>query len=150
MAQQSMTRRPETRVRRERDPFTHLFERAFEDYFGGEGALAERGWAPSVDIAETDDHLTFYAELPGVNKEDVNVTLENNVLTIRGERKFEQDVKEESYHRIERSYGSFARSFNLPNNVKPDACNAQFRDGVLKVEIPKSEEAKPRKIEVGG
>lgn len=127
-----------------------LFEQTFGDLFreGAEG-MGNRGWLPAVDIAETENGLTFYAELPGMNKEDVDVTLENNVLTLRGERKFERDAKEENYHRIERSYGSFSRSFSLPSNVKSEACQATFKDGVLRIDIPKAEEAKPRRISIG-
>lgn len=134
-----------------RDRLDQLFETAFGDLFGeGAEGVGNRGWHPSVDVAETEAGYTFYAELPGLNKEDVDVTLENNVLTIRGERKFEKDVNQESYHRIERSYGTFARSFSLPSNVRSEACNASFKDGVLRVEIPKAEEARPRRIEIGG
>jgi HSP20 family protein len=134
-----------------RDRLDQLFESAFGDFLrqGTEG-VGNRGWHPSVDIAETENGYTFYAELPGLAKEDVDVTLENNVLTIRGERKFEKDVKEENYHRVERSYGTFSRSFSLPSNVRSEACNASFRDGVLRIEIPKAEEARPRRIEIGG
>jgi HSP20 family protein len=133
-----------------RDRLDQLFEQAFGDFFEGAEGVGNRGWHPSVDVAETENGYTFYAELPGMNKEDVDVTLENNVLTIRGERKFEKDVNQENYHRIERSYGTFSRSFSLPSNVRSEACNASFKDGVLKVEIPKAEEARPRRIEIGG
>ena len=101
-----------------------------------------------MDVAETADALTLYAELPGLSREDVDITLENNVLTVRGERKFEKDVKEESFHRIERAYGAFSRSFTLPTNVKNDGVEATFKDGVLTVRIPKAEEAKSRKIAI--
>lgn len=133
-----------------RDRLDQLFEQAFGDLFEGAEGVGNRGWHPSVDVAETENGYTFYAELPGLNKEDVDVTLENNVLTICGERKFEKDVNQENYHRIERSYGTFSRSFSLPSNVRSEACNASFKGGVLKVEIPKAEEARPRRIEIGG
>jgi HSP20 family protein len=88
------------------------------------------------------------AELPGMTREDVQITLENNVLSIAGERKFEKDVKGESYHRLERTFGTFARSFTLPANVKTDKVEATFKDGVLTVTLPKVEEAKPRRVEI--
>ena len=131
------------------------YHRMFEDAFGnlfspvirGE-EVSNRNWLPAVDVAETADALTLYAELPGLSREDVDITLENNVLTVRGERKFEKDVKEESFHRIERAYGAFSRSFTLPTNVKNDGVEATFKDGVLTVRIPKAEEAKSRKIAI--
>jgi HSP20 family protein len=142
---------------RSRDPFTRLIEQVFDDYYGRGGAggagggegVGDRAWAPPVDVAEHENGLTFYVELPGLEKEDVDVTVENNTLTIRGERKLERGVRPESYHRIERSYGAFSRSFSLPNNVRPDACQAAFKDGVLRIDFPKAEEARPRRIEIG-
>jgi HSP20 family protein len=103
---------------------------------------------PPVDIKESGDALILAVELPGMSKENVHITLENNVLTIAGERKFEKDVKEENYHRIERAYGEFARSFTLPGNVRYDQVDAKFDNGVLNVVLPKAEEAKPRKIAI--
>jgi HSP20 family protein len=133
-----------------RDRFDRLFDRAFTDFLApvSDEAQSTRRWMPAVDIKETADALTFSAELPGLTKEDVHITLENNVLTIAGERKFEKDVKEENYHRLERSYGTFARSFTVPGNVSPDRVDATFANGVLHVVLPKAEEAKPRKIEI--
>lgn len=131
--------------------FNQMFENAFGDFFSpvvrGE-EVSNRNWLPAVDVAETPDALTLYAELPGLSREDVDITLENNVLTVRGERKFEKDVKEENFHRIERAYGAFSRSFTLPSNVKNDAVEATFKNGVLTVRIPKAEEAKSRKIAI--
>ena len=135
-----------------RDRLDRLFGQAFGDYLTpatvGSEDVSTRRWAPAVDIRETDEALSLVAELPGLKREDVTITLENSVLTISGERKFEKDTKEENYHRIERSYGSFARSFTLPNNVKPEQVQATFKDGVLTITLPKVEEAKPRKIEI--
>ncbi|HXU30501.1 MAG TPA: Hsp20/alpha crystallin family protein [Thermoanaerobaculia bacterium] len=134
-----------------RTRFNRVLEDAFGDLFSpvvrGE-EVSNRNWLPAVDVAETPDGLSLYAELPGLTREDVDITLENNVLTVRGERKFEKDVKEENFHRIERSYGAFSRSFTLPTNVKSDAVEATFKDGVLTVRIPKAEEAKSRKIAI--
>jgi HSP20 family protein len=101
-----------------------------------------------VDIAEHDDAYTVKMELPGVNKDEVKITLESNILTIRGEKKQEKETKKENYHRIERSYGSFERSFTLPTSVKSDKIDAAYNNGVLQITLPKVEEAKPKQIEV--
>jgi HSP20 family protein len=135
-----------------RDRLDRMFNQAFGDFLTPTGVGSEdvstRRWLPAVDIRESDEALTLMAELPGLSREDVNITVENHVLTISGERKFEKDTKEENYHRIERAYGSFARSFTLPSNVKADQVQATFKDGVLTVSLPKVEEAKPRKIAI--
>src|SRR5881227_2311356 len=105
-------------------------------------------WAPAVDIFETEHQLVVKADLPDVNPQDLDIRVENNILTIRGERKFENEVNEENYLRVERSYGSFSRSFSLANTVNPDAIKADFQNGVLTLSIPKREEAKPKQIKV--
>jgi len=105
-------------------------------------------WTPAVDIAEHDEQYLVEVELPGVNKEDVKITLENNILTIRGEKKQEKETRKESYHRVERSYGSFQRSFTLPTTIKSDKIDAAYKDGILQITLPKAEEAKPKQIEV--
>jgi HSP20 family protein len=105
-------------------------------------------WAPSVDITEDEKEFLVKADLPEVKKEDVKVTVENGVLTITGERKFEKEEKGKKYHRIERSYGNFLRSFTLPDTVEGAKVNAEFKDGVLKVHLPKTEKAKPKSVEV--
>ena len=105
-------------------------------------------WMPLVDITEDDKEYLITAELPEVKKEDVKVTVENAVLLVSGERKFEKEEKEKRYHRVERSYGSFARSFTLPTDGDPQKVNAEFKEGVLKVHVTKSEAAKPKQIEV--
>lgn len=117
-------------------------------YFGGVNQDGRGPWAPVADIAEDDKQYAITLELPSVAKEDVKVTLENGVLSIHGERKFEKEIKEKKYHRIERAYGSFHRSFTLPDDADAKKIDAQFKDGVLTVTIPKSEEAKPKSIEV--
>ncbi len=114
----------------------------------GQQTLTTAEWAPSVDISEDDHEYLIKAELPEVNKDDVKVTLENGVLIIKGERKFEKEEKNRKYHRIERSYGSFVRSFSIPDNAAPDKISADFKDGVLQVRLLKSEEKKPKHIEV--
>ena len=105
-------------------------------------------WAPAVDIFETEHELVVNADLPGVNPEDLDVRVENNILTIRGERKFENKVNEENYLRVERAYGSFSRSFSLANSVKSEAIKADYQNGVLTLSLPKREEAKPKQIKV--
>jgi HSP20 family protein len=133
-----------------RHGFNRMLDQTFNDFFAGRPSeeFASRGWLPAVDIRETGDALSLLVELPGLKREDVEITLENGVLTVKGERKFEKDVKEENYHRIERTYGAFARSFTLPRNVQPDKVKAGFEDGVLRIDLPKSEEAKPRRIDI--
>src|ERR1700687_639336 len=121
--------------------FGEMFERA-----GDESNLTP--WAPAVDIFETEHELVVKADLPDVNPQDLDIRVENNILTIRGERKFENKVNEENYLRVERAYGSFSRSFSLANSVKSDAIKADYQNGVLTLSIPKREEAKPKQIKV--
>lgn len=110
--------------------------------------LAESEWSPMVDISETDKSYTVKVELPEMKREDIKVSLENGMLAISGERKFEKEEKDRKYHRVERSYGSFMRTFSLPDNADPNQVNAEYRDGVLTVNVGKSEAAKPRAIDV--
>ena len=132
-----------------RDPFYRLMGSFFnQDILGGE-EVSNRNWMPPVDIQETEDAYRLVAELPGLTKDDINITLENNVLRLSGERKFEKDVKKESYQRIERTYGVFARSFALPSQVNSEKVQAAFENGVLTITVPKAEQAKPRKIAIG-
>jgi HSP20 family protein len=105
-------------------------------------------WAPSVDIFETENEVVLAAEIPGVDEKDVEIKVEDNNLTIRGERKFEKETKEENYHRIERSYGSFFRSFALPSYIDQDRIEAEHENGVLKIRMPKKAELKPRKVKI--
>lgn len=132
-----------------RERVNRLFEQAFGDALAREGEeVPTAGWAPAVDIAETEDSLVLYAELPGLTKDHVEITLEDSVLAVRGERPLIEEHERESFHRIERAYGAFQRSFRLPANVRPDGVQARFQDGVLRIDVPKVEEAKPRKIEI--
>jgi HSP20 family protein len=126
-----------------------LFNEAF-DRSSEEGNLTT--WAPAVDIYETEHELVVKADLPDVKPEDLDIRVENNILTIHGERKFEKKVNEDKYLRVERAYGSFTRSFSLSNTVKADEIKADYKDGVLTLTIPKREEAKPKqiKVQVGG
>ena len=105
-------------------------------------------WTPAVDITEDEKEYLLKAELPELKKEDVKVTVENGILTVSGERKFEKEEKGKKYHRIERSYGSFVRSFGLPDDADAEKVEAKFSDGVLRVHVAKSESAKPKQIEV--
>ena len=111
-------------------------------------AMAVAEWSPVVDIIEDEKEYLIKAELPEVSRENVRVTVENGKLTLAGERKFEKEEENKKYHRVERFYGSFARSFNLPENADPEPVEAEFKDGVLRVHLPKLEKAKPRQIEV--
>jgi len=105
-------------------------------------------WAPGVDIYETPNELVVKADLPGVDEKDIDIRVENNLLTIRGERKFEKNVAEDNYLRVERTYGTFSRSFSLPNTINPEAIHAEYKNGVLTVNLPKREESKPRQVKV--
>ncbi len=113
---------------------------------GDAGPSAE--WAPVVDISEDANEYLIRAELPGVNKEDVKVTVESGSLTLKGERRFEKEEQNTKYHRVERSYGTFTRCFNMPDDTDPARVSAEFKDGVLHLKLPKNEEKKPRQIEV--
>ena len=132
------------------DRLNRIFDEAFSGT--GRGSDDERAlggsWAPAVDIFEHEGDLVLKAELPGVDPKDVDVHVENNVLTLRGERKLESEVKREQYHRVERAYGSFSRSFTLPNVVDTDKIKAEYKDGVLRLVLPKKEEAKPKQISI--
>jgi HSP20 family protein len=127
--------------------FDRLFRETFQPFFA-EGEPSTRTWAPAVDIYETADSIVLKAELPGIDPKDVDVRVEDNTLFLKGERRFEKEVKEENYHRVERSYGSFARSFSLPNSIDTDKVEAEYKDGVLTLNMPKREEAKPKTIKI--
>jgi HSP20 family protein len=124
-------------------------KRVFGDVLERPGAESNlTTWAPAVDIFETEHELVIKADLPDVDPKELDIQIQNNILTIRGERKFEKNVKEENYLRIERAYGSFSRSFSLANTVNSDAIKADYTNGVLTLSIPKREEAKPKQIKV--
>jgi HSP20 family protein len=127
--------------------FDRLFREAFNPAVA-DGELSTRTWAPPVDIYEDGDSLVLKAELPGVNPDDMDIRVENNTLYLKGERKFEKEVKEQNYHRVERSYGTFMRTFSLPNSIDADKVGANYKDGVLVLTMPKKEEAKPKTIKV--
>lgn len=124
-----------------------LFEEAFDSMFPA-FTKDENGWLPRVDITDDKDNIHIHAEVPGMNKDDVKVTYENGLLSISGERKREEKKENTDYYRLERRYGSFARSFRLPEEVQADKIKAAYQDGILHITLPKVEEKKPRKIEV--
>jgi HSP20 family protein len=127
------------------DQLNRLFNDAFER---AEGESNLTAWAPAVDISENAHELVVKADLPGVDPKGLDIRVENNVLTIRGERKFEKKVDQDNYLRVERAYGSFTRSFALANSVNPEGIKADYQDGVLSLVVPKREEAKPKQIKV--
>jgi HSP20 family protein len=144
------------RPRYEWSPFRALreLEHEMDHWFGGlptrerTNGLLEGAWRPSVDVYQAEDKIVVKADLPGVTKEDIDVSVVDNFLTIKGERKHETEVKEEDVHRVERSYGTFERSFELPGTVEAGKIEATYKDGVLEVTLPKKPEAKPKQIAV--
>lgn len=136
------------------EPFRDLasmrsdLDRLFESFFGRAPAIREDFWAPTVDVMERDGNIEVKAELPGMKKEDIKVTVKDNVLSLTGERKQEKEEKEKTYHRIERFYGKFCRSIELPADVEAGKVKAIYKDGVLHVVLPKPESAKPKQIDV--
>jgi HSP20 family protein len=124
------------------DRLNRMFADLYGEAFG-------QGWVPPVDIFETDDHeVVLKAELPDLKREDIDLTFENGVLTIKGERRFDEQVRRENYHRLERQHGTFSRSFTLPNTVDATRISASYKEGVLTVRLPQREEAKPKQIAV--
>jgi len=127
--------------------FDRLFRETFSPFFR-ESELSTRTWAPPVDIYEDENKLVLKADLPGVEPKDVEIKVEDGMLYLNGERKFEKEVKEENYHRVERSYGAFSRSFSLPTSIDSEKIAAEYKDGQLILTMPKREEAKPKTIKV--
>jgi HSP20 family protein len=124
--------------------------RLFNTFFDESGNGGQRRWAPAVDLVEREDSLVLKADLPGMSEDDVHIEVRDNVLSISGERKAEHEEKQNGYYRVERSFGRFSRSLQLPSGVDADAIAAAFDKGVLEVTIPKPDERKPRRIEIGG
>ena len=124
-----------------------LFNAAFDTSGPGNGGT--RRWAPAMDLLETDEHFVLRADLPGMTESDVNIELEDNILTVSGERKAEHEDKREGFYRVERAFGAFSRSLTLPKGIDGEAVTAAFDNGVLEVRIPKPEQRKPRKITIG-
>ncbi|MCX6566512.1 MAG: Hsp20/alpha crystallin family protein [Candidatus Aminicenantes bacterium] len=139
------------------DPFRDMvtlrekMNRLFEDSLaqkGEEKDMFTSNWAPAVDIYETANELVLTAEVPGIDEKDIEIKVEDNTLTLKGERKFEKETKEENFHRIERSYGSFFRAFSLPNSIDSDRIQAEHENGVLRVVMPKRQELKPKTVKI--
>ncbi len=124
-----------------------LFNTFFDTPEGGANGTLRR-WVPAMDLVETEDHFVLRADLPGLGEDDINIELENNVLTVSGERKAEHEEKKEGYYRVERASGTFARSLTLPEGIDPDRVEASFENGVLEVRVPKPEERKPRRVSI--
>jgi HSP20 family protein len=128
------------------------FNRLFDDPFFRVGQMDDDGgmglWNPAVDLYEKDDHFMIKAELPGVDKKDIKIDLQDRLLTLSGERTYDNEVKEENYYRRERSYGKFQRAFTLPADVDSDKIKAEFKDGVLQIEVPKPEEKKAKQVTI--
>jgi HSP20 family protein len=137
------------------DPFRELaalqntLNRAMQTSAASDELMTSGAFIPPVDIYENENSLSLRFEVPGMREDDLDIRLENNTLTVRGERKFEQEEKEENFHRIERRYGSFSRSFTLPNTVDSETVKADYKDGILTIELAKRAEAKPKQIKVG-
>ena len=131
------------------DEINRLFSANLGPSWNDQG-IGRGTWNPHVDIYENKDQFRLEVELPGMNKDDIHLTFENNVLTVSGERRFENEQQEKNYHRVERPYGSFTRSFTLPSTVSGDGITAEYRDGVLYLSLPKREEVKARRIEIAG
>jgi HSP20 family protein len=137
------------------DPFQGLntfhdqVNRLLESNFDRSHETALANWSPAVDIYETEGELVVKADLPDVNEKDIDIRIENNKLTLRGERKFEQTVNKDNYLRVERAYGTFERNFSLPNTVNTEAIQAGYHNGLLTIHLPKREESKPKQIKVG-
>jgi HSP20 family protein len=133
-------------------PLQQEMNRIFNEFFQGgageEGSWGQYTWTPPVDIYETDDALVFTADLPGVSKDDVSIEVHQHTLTLRGERTHAAEVKDDHYHRVERAYGPFQRSFVLPTMVDQEKVQATYHDGVLELRLPKSEAAKPKRIAI--
>ncbi len=129
------------------DRMNRLFDQTLSRSRAEEG-IAASTWIPAVDIYETPEMIVLKAELPGVTREDIDIQIRENALTLRGERRFAKDVQEENYLRIERVYGTFQRSFTLPTTIRQEGIKAVFKDGVLELMLPKAEEAKPKKIAI--
>ncbi len=129
------------------DRMNRLFEQTLSRSRGEEG-VSPTTWTPAVDIYETADTIVMKAELPGVAREDVQIQINENTLTLQGERRFAKDVREESYLRLERAYGSFHRSFTLPATVHQDKIRAVLKDGVLELTLPKAEDSKPKRVSI--
>ena len=136
---------------REVDSLQSEVNRLFDTFFGGRpGDAGLRRWVPAMDLVETDDHLLLRADLPGLDRDDVSIEVKDGVLTVSGERQAEHDEQADGFYRVERAFGAFSRSLSLPSQIDAERITAEFDRGVLEVRIPKPEERKPHRIEIGG
>jgi len=137
-----------------RDMFTlrhqmnHLFDDVFKPVVRGDSRLSMRDWNPRVDIYDNDENIVIKAELPGIDRKDIVIDVKDGVLTLKGERSFDNEIKEEKYYCRERTFGKFERVFRLPAKVDPEKISADYKDGILKIDIPKPEEQQPKQITV--
>ncbi len=131
-----------------RHQMNHLFDDVFRPVVRGDSRLSMRNWNPTVDIYDNDEYIFITAELPGIDKKDIVIDVKDGVLTLKGERSFDNEVKEKKYYRRERTFGKFERVFRLPADVDPEKISADYKDGILKIDIPKPEEQKPKQITV--
>ena len=139
---------PFRELRNLQDEVNRLFSSNLSRGAYDDEGIARGAWTPSVDIYENKDQIVLEAELPGMNRDDFELTIENNVLTLRGERRFEKRDEADNYHRVERAYGAFSRSFTLPQTVSGEGATAEYKNGVLRVTLNKREEVKARRIEI--
>jgi len=146
MADELSTWRPFRGLTSLREEMDRMWDRFFRDWPAPE--IAREGWMPSVDLSETKDEILVKAEVPGMDPKDIDISLSDDLLTIRGEKKQENEEKEENYHRVERTYGSFSRSVRLPVGVQSSKVKANYKDGVLKIALPKSPEAKKKEVKI--
>ena len=132
------------------DPFSSEVNRLFNTLLspGSEGARSQQRWSPAMDLVEAEDHYVLRADLPGMDERNVAIEIEDNVLTVSGERRDEHEEKRQGWHRVERSFGRFSRSLTLPEGVDPEAVTAEFEKGVLSITVPKPEQRKPRRIQI--
>jgi HSP20 family protein len=134
---------------REVDTLQGEVNRLFDTFFGGSNDVRTRRWVPAMDLVESDEHLVLRADLPGLDKDDVNIEIKDGVLTVSGERKTEHEEKSEGFYRVERAFGSFSRSLSLPEGIDAEKVSADFDKGVLEVRIPKPEQRKPHRVAIG-
>ena len=138
--------RDQLSLQESRSLLNRIFEQSLRSNQPGEEPLSH--WAPAVDIYETEKEIVLQADLPGVSAKDVDVRVENNILTLHGERRLEKEVREDNYHRVERAYGTFTRTFTLPNTVNAEKVAAGYENGVLRIAMPKREEARSKQIKI--
>jgi HSP20 family protein len=144
----TVSRFPNYEMKSLQNRLNRLFE-PFHHAASNDEDLVTGTWVPPVDVVETKEKIAVRAEIPGMKQEDISIEFENGLLTLRGERRFQKESDQHTYHRVERAYGNFIRSFTLPRTVDAEQISASYRDGVLEIEVPKKEEARPKQIRIG-